>query len=274
LLLQSPFRFGSYPDYFAMPNADAEKKEWPVHLYRKKEAVWERVRPKKPNGRPGVVKAEPQRGSVLLDRVRVRIWLSSKPAGSRRGEDPTTKNAVVVRRHDFLLISYHGGGKSLVVKFRDLASCLEFSDLLVRLNPPLARTILAATASANSSNAVPMTPAAVDTARESSTNGEGPQRAAAITTASHNESIAGDEYDLQMRSYIGRLLLDEDFPKLVDSVEACIRRSADGGHLLAGLMNNNRRSGSGSSSTATANVASVALAGSAASETTEDIMYS
>jgi hypothetical protein len=240
-----------------MSNADAEKKEWPVHLYRKNGTVWQRLRPKKPNGRPGVVKAEPQRGSVLLDRVRVRVWLVPKPGvvgvggggGGRGGEDSTPKNAVAVRRHDRLLISYHGGGKSLVLKFRDLESCLEFSDLLVRLNPPLARSILAA-ASASSSNAVPMIrTAAASTARaDGSPTNEGPQ-GAAVVAASNNDNF-DDEHDPQMRSFIGRLLLDEDFPKLVDSVEACIRRSADGGQLLAGLMNNERR-GSGISTTAT-----------------------
>jgi hypothetical protein len=160
----------------------------------------------------------------------------------------TTKNAVVVRRHDRLLLSYNGGGKAIVLKFRDLESCLEFSDLLVRLNPPLARTILA---SASANNAVPMTLAVATTARaDESSNGESPQQCAAATMSASNGNF-DDDHDSKMRSFIGRLLLDEDFPKLVDSLEACIRRSADGGHLLAGLMNSSRRSGSGSTTTTT-----------------------
>ena len=200
-----------------MTNISVNENEWPVHVYRKTERSWQKMQPTNSRGRNVVIKATPRQNCVVLHRIRVRIRLSdfskSNSNTSNIGSSPKEtdeSNTLVVRRRHCILISSKQRLRSLVLKFRDEKACLEFSDLLVNLNPSPEREIIAGT------------------------NGEATANASLHGSALEQGTIQDSQ---QVLSYVGRLLYDEDFASMCDNLESCISASEDGARMLCALVN-------------------------------------
>lgn len=201
-----------------MTNVSVNENEWPVHVYRKTERSWQKMQPTKLNGKKNaVIKASPRRNCVVLHRIRVRIRLSgvskSNSNISNASSSPNEtddSNTLVIRRRHCILISSKQKLRSLVLKFSDEKACLEFSDLLVNLNPSPEREILAGLRDETTAYA----------------SLRGSELEQGTTQASQ-----------QVLSYVGRLLHDEDFASMCDNLEACISASEDGARMLCALVN-------------------------------------
>jgi hypothetical protein len=192
-------------------SAGEVKDGWPVRVYRKTEQHgWQRMKPSNSQGRTVVIRASPRSGCVVLPRIQVRIRLLTSTREGSKGND-----AVVVRRRNALLVSSRSRVRSLVFKFSDLQSCLDFSDRLIDLNPCL-----------------------FSIRRPSSYLSS--LFASAGLVGTHRCTV--DEPDLstadsqQFLSLVGRLLCDEDFEELCHNLESSIRASEDGMQMLATLI--------------------------------------
>jgi hypothetical protein len=183
--------------------ASEVKDGWPIRVYRKTEQHgWQRMKPTNSQGRTVVIRASPRSGCIVLPRIQVRIrLLTSTKEGSKEND------AVVVRRRNALLVSSRTRVRSLVFKFSDVQSCLDFSDRLVELNPSLFR--------------IPRSPSNLNSVFANGTV-EGPNLSAAESQ--------------QVLSLVGRLLCDEDFKELCHNLESSIRASEDGMQMLATLI--------------------------------------
>lgn len=197
---------------FVKITASEVKDGWPVRVYRKTEQLgWQRMKPINSQGRTVVIRASPRSGCIVLPRIQVRIrLLTSTKDGSKEKDD-----VVVVRRRNAILVSSRSRVRSLVFKFADLKSCLEFSDRLVELNPSI-----------------------LNVRRNRSF------LSSLVTSAGHFETKtrAVDGPDLstadnqQVLSLVGRLLCDENFKQLCNNLESSIRASEDGMELLSTLI--------------------------------------
>jgi hypothetical protein len=222
-------RCGLTPKVTNMTTTTAvNEKEWPVHVYRKTEQAWQKMQPTNSHGRTVVIKATPRRSCIVLHRIQVRIRLSASSNTNSNNDstsqkEPDESNTFVVRRRDCILISSSQRLRSLVLRFRDEKACLEFSDLLVTLNPPPERAILAGT------------------------NDETTEHASNYYDTREHGTIQDRQ---QVLSYVGRLLHDENFAELVDNLESCISSSEDGARMLFALVNGATNVADGSESLA------------------------
>lgn len=172
--------------------------------------------PMNSRGQAAVIKVTPRQNCIVLHRIQVRMRLSHPSETSNDGSSKKEANesdTYVVRRRDCVLISSKQRLRSLVLKFRDEKACLEFSDLLVFLNPPPERAILAG--------------AYIDENYETDLEHN------AISDTREHGTILDSQ---QVLSYVGRLLHDEDFADLVDNLESCISSSEDGARMLSALV--------------------------------------
>jgi len=177
-----------------MQPKEAEQ-SWPVQVFRKTEQGWHRMRvTSSSRGRSVTVKATPRRKYIALLRLQVRIRLSSS-------DDDAVSTTVIRRRHCLLVSCSNQKLRSLLLRFRDVSSCVEFADRLVALNPP--------------SDAI-----------------QTDDNVANVVSRSHG-TIADNQ---RVLSYVGSLLHDEDFVNLVDSLEASITASEDGARMLEALV--------------------------------------
>ena len=205
-----------------------------VRVYRKTEQHgWQAMQPKNAQGRLVQVRATPKEGCVVLHRIQVRIRLtSSQSNNSLKESDENTRyqsfgntntnskssganDVLVVRRRHYILISSRLRSRSLVFKFKDLKSCLQFSDQLVQLNPH--QTIQTTTPSFD---------------RKGSTSGE-----IRTMTEQNNKSKLHYEKDMQqVLSYVGRLLYDDNFATFCNNLESNVMASEDGVHMFNSLV--------------------------------------
>ena len=121
------------------------------------EVRWERYRPSLSAAGGAPVTAVPREGCVEVRamRLRIRLFGTSRPpappagAGTRTGTatykpppavpaDATSSSALVVRRSASLLLSSRLYLGAVVLRFRSVADCLGFSDLLMERNAGLA----------------------------------------------------------------------------------------------------------------------------------------
>lgn len=210
-----------------------QEKEWPVRVYRlTAENGWQKLQPRNSLGRKVAISATPRHNCIVLHRIQVRLRFadismtnnnSNNNIGTT-GEAATNAAAdnsygLVTRRRDRILISSQQRLKSLVLQFKDLQTCLEFSDFLVDLNPSLERSLLSGEKMYD-----------VDTIRTMKMRhrSRDSHSGAGSHTASHIENQ-------NAISYVGRLLQDDDFANMCDNLEACIAASEDGAQLFAAL---------------------------------------
>ena len=195
--------------------AAAAENSWPVHVYRKTEQGWHRMKAQSSStGRSVTVYATPRRNYIALLRLQVRIRLQSKNKTSSISDGGDTIHTTVIRRRHCLLVSSNQRLRSLVLRFRDVKACIAFADQLVALNSPPERRFLLDDAASSASSSM-----------------------------RHHGTVQENE---QILSYVGRLLHSEDFAALVDNLEACILSSHDGARMLEALVNSS--SGGGFSS--------------------------
>ena len=204
------------------------------------------------SGRSVTVHATPRRNYIALLRLQVRIRIQSKKKGKNssidnddNGTAAAAKNnsfrnnnndtlhhhqiqTTVTRRRHCLLVSSNQRLRSLVLRFRDVSSCIAFTDQLVALNPPPQEPRF------HDWSDHPVAAAAEDDHHE--------YHAAAAAATSGRQHGTAQEND-EALSYVGRLLHSEDFAALVDNLEACIASSEDGASLLEALVVSSSRSG-------------------------------
>lgn len=192
------------------------KDGWPVRVYRKTEMhAWQRMKPNNSQGQTVVLRASPRSGCIVLPRIQVRIRLFSSSNDGSKNND-----VVVVRRRNKLLISSRSRVRSLVFKFSDLKSCLEFSDRLVELNP----TLCSIPRPSSNLNDFLYDVRQVDAVR--STN-DCPNLIPALMSQ-------------DVLSLVGRLLCDGDFKDLCNNLESSIRASEDGVQMLSSLISDSK----------------------------------
>lgn len=213
------------------PSATKEnEKSWPVHVFRRTDQGWHRMRvtsSRRP-GRSVTVKATPRRNYIALLRLQVRIRLV-QPSTDTENSNEIVHTTVIRRRH-CLLISSSQKLRSLLLRFRDVQACLEFVDRLQLLNP-----------------SPQLTPEIQDPRQRQ----QPPNHATNINAIQNNNNhiqhsannppaIARQHGTVaesrQVLSYVGSLLLDEDFANMVDHLEATITASEDGARMLEALV--------------------------------------
>jgi len=204
------------------------------------------------SGRSVTVHATPRRNYIALLRLQVRIRIQSKKKGKNssidnddNGTATAAKNSsfrnnnndviqtTITRRRHCLLVSSNQRLRSLVLRFRDVSSCIAFTDQLVALNPPPPEQRFHHHDLLLSDQ--PGAAAAVDDHHDE-------YHATAAVAASRRHHGTVQEND-EVLSYVGRLLHNEDFAALVDNLEACIASSEDGARLLEALVVSRSSSG-------------------------------
>ena len=194
-----------------------------VRVYRKTEQYgWQSMRPKNAKGQLAQVRAIPKLGCVVLHRIQVRIRLttasSSSPQDQSNAADIATRakssviaannnDVLVVRRRHYILISSKLRSRSLVFKFKDLKSCLQFSDQLVQLNPN--QTIIQRTSPSFDRNGNTLCDEEIPT-----------------NTLTHEQDMS------QILSYVARLLYDDTFIKFCHNLESNVMACEDGVQLF------------------------------------------
>jgi len=176
-------------------------------------------------GRSVTVKATPRRNYIALLRLQVRIRLV-QPASTTTTEKNSKNDVVhttVIRRHHCLLISSNQKLRSLLLRFRDVQSCLEFVDRLLLLNP-LPQEPKPETEDSPQQQQQQLANSATDN------NNHIPNNTAA---ARQHGTVAENR---QVLSFVGSLLHDEDFANMVDHLEASITGSEDGARMLEALV--------------------------------------
>jgi hypothetical protein len=200
---------------------------FPVKVYRKTEIYgWQLMRPKNAQGRRVKVKASPKQGCIVLHRIQVRVRLSlplskdsmqeneGKSGRLRVMDDTATNDVLVVRRRHCILISSKSRSRSLIFKFNDLKSCLQFSDQLVQLNPH---------------QTVPVIPN-INRNYGKSWDGRSVMK-------EHNSDESGGKNDTQQAlSYVARLLCDDQFVTFCNDLESNLLSSEDGLQMFQSLI--------------------------------------
>lgn len=178
--------------------------------------------PKNKQGRCVQIRATPKQGCIVLHRIQVRIRLTSASdplkekeeqhaINDEKSKDSKPNDVLVVRRRHYILISSKLRSRSLVFKFKDLKSCLQFSDHLVQLNPNQTTTT------------------SMD--QPSSTLGEGP-----TMTEDHAYKLTHEQDMQQVLSYVARLLYDGRFATFCQNLESSLMASEDGLPMLNHLV--------------------------------------
>lgn len=198
-------------------------KSFPVRVYRKTELHgWQVMSPKNKQGRCVQIRATPKQGCIVLHRIQVRIRLTSASdplkekeeqhaINDEKSKDSKPNDVLVVRRRHYILISSKLRSRSLVFKFKDLKSCLQFSDHLVQLNPNQTTTT------------------SMD--QPSSTLGEDP-----TMTEDHAYKLTHEQDMQQVLSYVARLLYDGRFATFCQNLESSLMASEDGLPMLNHLV--------------------------------------
>jgi hypothetical protein len=208
---------------------------------------WNRLVAKK-NGKGGcaAVRAVPQRGFIVLPRIRARICLSKSGETPKNdggnvgggGEDENGCSTLVQlqRRGDAILVRGRGRSRTLLLRFRSEQECLDFSDRLVALNrPPPSESI--------------KEPLKSEPTRSGDAFRRNNDRALVATTTTAvvaTEAEAEESTDLdveEVAAYLARLLCDPEFDGLVQGLEACVASHPD----LQAMLEAKASEGSGNS---------------------------
>ncbi len=201
----------------------------------------------------------PRYGCIEVKKLRLRIHLFKTTAKdnynnnvrnnkNRKNTKKREANTTVVRRRDTILFTNQHTKGAVVLKFRSVAKCMGFSDRLVELNAdyifnqtddklvqrPLKRPRKVATNSSSNANY---------SNRTSSANGANGANVAASSnndggcgSGNNNNDNDGDAGGTEaIRSYMVRLLHDEDFLGFVDNVEHSLASAPDTSKILEAL---------------------------------------
>jgi hypothetical protein len=186
-----------------MPSNNAftfgSEKEWPVELFRHTENEgWQQQMPRG-NQCSSILAVAPRKDCIVIAALRQKFTLSGRGSGTANDgvdDDPRDRSSVV-RRYDCILLVSRRRTRAMVLKFRNLRDCQEFSDRFMELNPRM------------------LTPSSSeqDIATE-----------------------PADEEDRQeVMSYVARLLHDGDFLRFVNKVETFVGNTVDGAKILEAL---------------------------------------
>ena len=219
----------------------ADEPSWPVQVFRRTENGWHRMQViAASNSRSVVIQATIRHQYIALLRLQVRIRLvqehvleepccpvatnENPPAAAAVAQAAATKTLIpttAIRRRHCLLISSQQKLRSLLLRFRDVPSCVAFCDRLVLLNP-----------------STPMIQHA-DTGTDAGTDCNS-------TTVVANKNIQQQQQQQRMHgtiaesrqvlSYVGSLLHDPDFIQLVQHLDMALAASEDGARMLEALV--------------------------------------
>jgi hypothetical protein len=186
---------------------------------------WNRLVAKKNGkGRCAAVRAVPQRGFIVLPKIRARICLSKsedtpKNVGENGGgdggdDDGSTTLVQLQRRGDAILVRGRGRSRTLLLRFQSEQECLDFSDHLVELNrPPPSESIKG--------------PLKGESTRSRDAFRRNNDRALVATTTTAEAEESADLDVEEVAAYLARLLCDPEFDGLVQGLEACVALHPD-----------------------------------------------
>ena len=214
------------------------------------------------------VTAAPRRGCVEVKKLRLRIHLfeknnqktsgngngsgSGNGSSSDIGSNTSSKaHTTVVRRRDTILLSSRRGLGAVVLKFRNVTECIAFSDKLIGLNSdhvfnqiedktlqrPSKRVNISSKGDSGNNNTTTTTNI-TDTSTPSN-DGTRHEEINGNASRTTNQSTEGNN---AIRSYIVRLLHDEDFLDFVDNVENSLVTAPDCSRILEALGHPRRAS--------------------------------
>jgi hypothetical protein len=184
-----------------MPSNNAStfgsEKEWPVELFRHTETEgWQQKMPRG-NQRSSTFAVAPRKDCVVIPALRQKFTLSGRGSANNGVDDDPRDRSSVVRRYDCILLVSRRRTRAMVLKFRNLQDCQEFSDRFMELNPRI------------------LTPSSSEQERAAESD---------------------DEQDRQeVMSYVARLLHDSDFLRFVNKLEAFVANTVDGAKILEAL---------------------------------------
>lgn len=195
--------------------------------------------PKQDDDEEGITVA-PRRGCVEVKKLRLRIHLFEKSNNQKRdglknarnsnsygnnnnnNNQKTEAHTTVVRRRDRILLSNRRGLGAVVLKFRNVSECIAFSDKLIKLNSDY---VFNQTDDKTIQRPVKRVKIVED--------GRATTDDTHDTTLGSSQSSGGGSD--AVRSYIVRLLHDEDFLDFVDNVENSLVSAPDCTRILEAL---------------------------------------
>jgi hypothetical protein len=184
-----------------MPSNNAStfgsEKEWPVELFRHTENEgWQQQMPRG-NQRSSILAVAPRTDCIVIPALRQKFTLSGRGSANDGVDDDPRDRSSVVRRYDCILLVSRRRTRAMVLKFRNLQDCQEFSDRFMELNP----------------------------------------RMLTLSSSEQDMAVeSADEQDQQeVMSYVARLLHDGDFLRFVSKVEAFVGNTVDGAKILGAL---------------------------------------
>ena len=204
-----------------MTSTPTEEKTWPVLLYRRERDGWKkqefassssssssswRSSTRKNRHYPGFTTAAPREGCIVFPALRQRFSLRSE-----------TDQGTVIRRDDKILLVSKRRARALLLRFRSLEDCLQFSDLFVRLNPRPSTTS-SIPSSARKEDAIA-------NARGSRQENDGSEEGLVVGESIHKEVV----------SWVVKLLHDKCFLTYAQKIEQYIAETEDGMQILLGL---------------------------------------
>lgn len=189
--------------------ASKEKEDWPVKLYRHTSRGWE-----KQTSGDGLLLATPQKGSIEIRLLKVRISLSHEGDAANENNNQEDR-CLIVRRGKAILIHSRWKMRSVVLAFRNDTDCLEFSDRLVLLNP------------SNIESSLLMTQTLIPSPHHHA-NG---QPHFALTPQ-------GTGCSQESQAYMMRLLHEDGFLQLMHNIEDTLTSSEDGAKMLNAFLTN------------------------------------
>lgn len=202
------------------------EKTWPVRLYRYTESEgWQQ------QINPDTV-AAPRKDCVVIPTFRQKFTLccysdgNNSNGGGSSGNGVVVEKSYVIRREKCLLLVSRRRTRAMVLEFESLASCLEFSDRFLELNPdlayqqPTATTMTTMTDDDDNNNNI-----------QSQGNKEGSHQQ--VTTEQRRPTL-GPSLDQreEVISYVARLLHDNDFLGFVGKLEQYLSSTEDGSQIL------------------------------------------
>jgi hypothetical protein len=116
-----------------------DERQWQVQVFRHTSSQGRvMMQAKNKNGTILPVYAQVCEGAIILPSVKIRLDISG--GLNNKEENKSNHPAPLVevrRRRDTISVGGGGGMRRVHLKFRNEAECKEFSDLFVKLNPPM-----------------------------------------------------------------------------------------------------------------------------------------